>query len=300
MSTLAKHPLTTTDRHGLRQRLLATYGVTAAGFDVEVACRERIDYLKAFLVSTGLYGFVLGISGGVDSTTAGRMAQLACEELRKEGRSASFWAVRLPSGIQRDEAEAQAALLFIQADRVLTINIGAASEALSVACQDGEENGVADVRSTAVMDYHKGNIKARMRMAAQYHVAALYNAAVLGTDHNAEAVMGFFTKFGDGAADLTVLDGLNKRQVRACGAYLGAPGALTNKVPTADLEELDPGKTDESVFGFTYPELDDFLEGKSISEAAEDRILRGFESTEHKRQPIVSFGQDAVALTADR
>ncbi|POC21628.1 NAD(+) synthase, partial [Vibrio vulnificus] len=91
----------------------------------------------------------------------------------------------------------------------------------------------------------KGNVKARTRMIAQYEVAGLVGGLVLGTDHSAENITGFYTKFGDGACDLAPLFGLNKRQVRQIAAHLGAPESLVIKVPTADLEELAPQKADE-------------------------------------------------------
>ena len=95
--------------------------------------------------------------------------------------------------------------------------------------------------------------------------------------------MGFFTKFGDGAADLTPLTGLNKRRVRALAQALGAPDSLVMKVPTADLESLIPLKPDEDAFGVTYDEIDDFLEGKRVSVHAYETILRIYRSSEHKR-----------------
>ncbi len=121
-------------------------------------------------------------------------------------------------------------------------------------------------------------------MIAQYAVAGAHNGLVVGTDQAAEAVSGFFTKFGDGAADVVPLTGLTKRRVRAIAAELGAPDGLVWKVPTADLETLDPGKPDEEALGVTYDEIDDFLEGKPVSEAAFAAIVRRYELTEHKRQ----------------
>ena len=73
----------------------------------------------------------------------------------------------------------------------------------------------------------------------------------------------FFTKWGDGACDLIPLFGLSKRQVRQVAAYLGAPEHLVNKAPTADLEDLEPGKKDEDALGLSYDELDDFFRGQS-------------------------------------
>ena len=272
-----------------KREILDRYGVIPSErFDAASACRKRIDYLKDFLRSTGLKGFVLGISGGVDSSTCGRLAQLACKELRAEGYQAKFYAVRLPAGVQRDEDDAQEALRFIDADEVLTINIGEGANAINESCL-AAVSSIGSSFTPVQADYHKGNIKARLRMAAQYHLAAFYAAAVLGSDHAAEACAGFFSKFGDGACDLIVINGLNKTQVRMCAKYLGAPERVYAKPPTADLEELNPGKLDDEGFGFPYAALDAFLEGEEIAPDIEAKIVATYEKTRHKREPIVEF-----------
>lgn len=107
---------------------------------------------------------------------------------------------------------------------------------------------------------------------------------VIGTDHAAEAVMGFYTKFGDGACDLTPLAGLVKGQVRQLAAALGAPAQLVHKVPTADLEELMPGRPDEEAHGVAYRDIDAFLLGQPVSAEAARIIVETFDKTAHKRQ----------------
>ena len=97
-------------------------------------------------------------------------------------------------------------------------------------------------------------------MIAQYALAGSYSGAVIGTDHAAENVTAFFTKFGDGGADILPLYRLNKRQGKQLLAALGADPALYEKVPTADLEEEKPGIADEVALGVTYNEIDDYLE----------------------------------------
>ena len=109
---------------------------------------------------------------------------------------------------------------------------------------------------------------------------------VLGTDHSAENLTGFYTKFGDGACDLAPLFGLSKRQVRQVAQSLDAPELLVNKTPTADLEELTPQKADEAALDLTYDQIDDFLEGKPVDERVSDRLIAIYKATEHKRQPI--------------
>lgn len=252
----------------------------AESFEAEREIERRVAFLAERLTSTGLRSLVLGISGGVDSTTTGRLCQLAVERARAAGHEARFYAMRLPYGVQADEPDAQLALSFIQADHVLTVDIRPASDA---ALEASQAAGVS-YRDVHHLDFVHGNIKARQRMIAQYAVAGAHDGLVVGTDHAAEAVSGFFTKFGDGAADLVPLTGLTKRRVRAVADALGAPAELVWKTPTADLETLDPGKADEDALGVTYDEIDDFLEGKPVDERAFETIVRRYRLTDHKRQ----------------
>ncbi|MET3495504.1 ammonia-dependent NAD(+) synthetase [Variovorax boronicumulans] len=248
-------------------------------FDAAAELERRTEFLASYLKQTGLKTLVLGISGGVDSLTAGCLAQRAVEKLRAGGYDASFIAMRLPYGVQKDEAEAQRSLTVIKPDRTITVDIRPAADGMLAALKAGD----LKFRDAAHEDFVLGNIKARQRMIAQFAVAGAHDGIVIGTDHAAEALMGFFTKFGDGAADITPLTGLNKRRVRAVAALLGAPDELVYKVPTADLESLVPGKPDEDAFGVTYEEIDDFLEGKPVSAAARAIILSTHRKSAHKR-----------------
>ncbi|MGX1853325.1 ammonia-dependent NAD(+) synthetase [Streptomyces sp. NPDC055299] len=262
----------------LQQEIARDLQVTAS-FDAEQEIERRVAFLTARLTSTGLRALVLGISGGVDSTTTGRLCQLAVERARAAGHEAAFYAMRLPYGVQADEKDARRALEFIRADRELTVDIRPASDAALQAAMDG---GLL-FRDAHHQDFVQGNIKARQRMIAQYAVAGAHDGLVVGTDHAAEAVSGFFTKFGDGAADVVPLTGLTKRRVRAVAAALGAPAELVHKVPTADLETLDPGKPDEDALGVSYDQIDDFLEGGPVDATAAQAIIRRYRLTEHKR-----------------
>ena len=256
--------------------------------DVEQEVSRRVNFIKKRLVESNLTSLVLGISGGIDSTTCGKLAQKAVDELNKEHNTDKyiFAAVRLPYNIQADEDEAQLAVNFIKPSHALTINVQPGVEGIHHQVVDCLPNTLRDAVSDYNIDFVKGNVKARMRMVAQYEVAGLLGGLVLGTDHSAENITGFFTKFGDGACDLIPLFGLNKRQVRALASYLGAPELLVTKAPTADLEELDPGKKDESALGLTYDQIDDFLEGKDIGIEASHKLVGIFNKTQHKREPI--------------
>ncbi|MDQ0585241.1 ammonia-dependent NAD(+) synthetase [Streptomyces rishiriensis] len=256
----------------------------AETFEAEAEIERRVAFLAERLTSTGLSSLVLGISGGVDSTTAGRLCRLAVERARDAGHEARFYAMRLPYGVQADEHHAQLALSFIEPDHVLTVDIRPASDAALEALLS------ADVvfRDARHQDFVLGNIKARQRMIAQYAVAGGHHGLVVGTDHAAEAVSGFFTKFGDGAADLVPLSGLTKRRVRAVAEALGAPAELVHKVPTADLETLDPGRTDEDALGVAYDDIDDFLEGRPVTEGVFRTIVDRYRLTDHKRRPPIA------------
>ncbi|WNL43193.1 ammonia-dependent NAD(+) synthetase [Halomonas sp. PAMB 3264] len=259
-------------------RIRQALGVKAS-IDVKEEIERRVAFLYQRLKDTGLRALVLGISGGVDSTVTGRLCQLAVERARAQGRKAEFYAMRLPYAVQADENDAQQALDFIRADHLLTVNVKPASDAALKALEEG---GLV-FRDEHQRDFVLGNIKARQRMVAQYAVAGAHAGLVVGTDHAAEALMGFFTKFGDGACDVVPLAGLTKDQVRRLGAELGAPASLVKKPPTADLETLKPQLADEDALGVTYAEIDAFLTGEEVDDAARRTILQTFERTQHKR-----------------
>lgn len=247
---------------------------------------RRVDFIKRKLQESGCKSLVLGISGGVDSTTCGRLAQLAVNQLNEESSGYQFIAVRLPYGEQKDEDEAQLALQFIQPSHSVSVNIKAGVDGLHAASHVALEGTGLLPEDSAKVDFVKGNVKARARMVAQYELAGYVSGLVIGTDHSAENITGFYTKFGDGACDLAPLFGLSKRQVRELAATLGAPELLVKKVPTADLEELAPQKADEDALNLTYEQIDDFLEGKPVSQEVTDRLVHIYKITQHKRQPI--------------
>ncbi|ADC51877.1 NAD synthetase [Alkalihalophilus pseudofirmus OF4] len=258
---------------------------TRPSIDPKKEVRTRVDFLKDYLLKTGTKGYVLGISGGQDSSLAGKLAQIAVDELNDEkGGSYQFIAVRLPYGIQHDEDDAQLALEFIKPSVIKTVNIKAAVDASEAAFNQatGEE----------MSDFHKGNTKARERMKVQFDLAAHYGCLVIGTDHAAEAITGFFTKYGDGACDIAPLFGLNKRQGKDLLRVLEADERLYLKVPTADLEDDKPGIPDEVALGMTYENLDDYLEGKEVDSDIKRRIEQRYKLTEHKRQlPVTIYDE---------
>jgi NAD+ synthase len=265
----------------LQAKIIEEMGVRPT-IDPAGEIRTRVGFLKDYLRASRTNGFVLGISGGLDSTLAGKLAQLAVDELRAEGVDADFIAVRLPYNAQKDEEDAQAALAFIEPRSTREYNVAPAV--------DGFQDEYVKTTGERISDFNKGNIKARARMVAQYALAGQHNLLVLGTDHGAESVTGFFTKYGDGGADILPLFGLNKRQNRALLKELGAPEALYNKVPTADLLDDAPGQADEKELGLTYDQIDDYLEGREVPESAAAAIEHRYWITRHKRTvPVTVF-----------
>lgn len=252
--------------------------------DPEKEIRSRVDFLKGYLQGSGMNGCVLGISGGQDSLLAGLLIQQAVTELNESASEARycFYAVRLPYGLQKDEDDARKALAFISPDREITVNIKPAVDAAIASFNDatGEE----------MSDFVKGNTKARERMKVQYDLGAHYRALVAGTDHAAEAVTGFYTKFGDGACDIAPLFGLTKSQGRELLEFLGAPPLFYTKAPTADLEDDQPQLPDEEALGITYREIDTYLTGGTIDDKAKAHLESMYARTMHKRElPVTPF-----------
>ncbi|GFZ26345.1 ammonia-dependent NAD(+) synthetase [Lactobacillus corticis] len=268
------------------QKEIIAYEHVLPEIDPKAEIRKSIDFIKGYLqANPGLKSLVLGISGGQDSTLTGKLCQMAIDEMRQEtgDQDYKFIAVRLPYGVQADASDAADAVAFQKPDVDLTVNIKAGTDAL---VQTLEETGVK------ITDFNKGNIKARQRMVVQYAIAGANAGAVVGTDHAAENITGFYTKYGDGAADLTPIFRLDKRQGKMLLKELGCPEHLYLKKPTADLEDNRPALPDEVALGVTYDDIDDYLEGKEVSEAAAEKIENWWNKSKHKRHLPVSIFDD--------
>lgn len=267
----------------LQEEIIKEMGVKPT-IDVQDEIRITIDFMKEYLYRHSfLKTFVLGISGGQDSTLLGKLAQMAMEEMREETKDDSyqFIGMRLPYGVQFDEEDVDLAFDWIGPDQVIEVNIKSAVDALV------EQFTSKDFE---ISDFNKGNIKARQRMIAQFAVAGDAKGVVLGSDHAAESITGFYTKFGDGAADLMPLFRLNKRQGAAILEEMGAPERLYKKIPTADLQDSKPGLSDEDELGVSYQHIDDYLEGKDIPAVAQERLESLYLNSRHKRHtPITVF-----------
>ena len=257
-----------------QHEIIADLG-TRPAINPEEEIEHRSAFLADYLAHSGLRGFVLGISGGQDSLLAGMLAKRAVELRRAKGEEATFHAMLLPYGEQADRDDAVLACDTIGPDAVHDFDIKPATDALAATFAATEQHSMAD--------FDKGNVKARMRMIAQYAIAGEYKLLVIGTDHAAEAVTGFFTKFGDGGADVLPLSGLTKRQGRQMLETLGVPDVFLTKRPTADLLDARPGQADEDELAMSYQTIDDYLEGKPVADDLAARIDHRYDITRHKR-----------------
>lgn len=264
----------------LQQDIIAKLGVKPV-IDIDDEIRTRVDFLKQYVLSSGTRGLLIAISGGVDSGVATGLCKLATDELTQEtGKEYKTLGVFQPYGEQQDIEDSYAVAKAIGLKYSVETNIQEAVDEMALEVEYALKSiGVHGHVSRS----GKGNVKARTRMVVQYALAFEQNLLVVGTDHASEAITGFFTKYGDGAVDITPLSTLNKRQVRMLAAKLGVPRTVIDKAPTAGLWE---GQTDEAELGITYDDNSDYLEGKEIDPKVKEKLEKHYLRTAHKRLPI--------------
>lgn len=264
----------------MQQEIIKKLGVKP-NIDVDEEIRRRVDFLKEYVKKSGTTGLLIAISGGIDSAVTTALCKKATDELTEEtGQEYRTLGVFQPYGKQTDIEDSYAVKKAFDLKYTVETNIQEAVDEIALEV----EHALKDIgvhRHVSIPG--KGNIKARTRMVMQYALAFEQNLLVVGTDHASEAITGFFTKYGDGAVDVTPLSTLNKRQVRMLAEKLGVPQSILDKAPTAGLWD---GQTDETELGITYDDNSDFLEGKSIDPKVAAKLEQLFLKTEHKRAPI--------------
>jgi len=264
----------------LQQEIIAKLGVQSQ-IDAAQEIRKRVDFLKEYVLSSGTRGLLIAISGGVDSAVASAICKLATDELSaQQGKEYKTLGVFQPYGVQSDIDHSYEVAKALDLQYTVETNIEDTVGEIVLETEFALKSiGVHGHLSRS----GKGNVKARTRMVIQYALAFEQNLLVVGTDHASEAITGFFTKYGDGAVDITPLSSLNKRQVRLLGAELGVPQSVLEKAPTAGLWE---GQTDEAELGITYEDNSDYLEGKEIDPVIKEKLEKQYIKTNHKRVSI--------------
>ncbi|WP_374018389.1 ammonia-dependent NAD(+) synthetase [Paenibacillus thiaminolyticus] len=264
----------------LQEEIISRFGVKPQ-IDADAEIRRRVDFLKQYVTNAGAKGLLIAISGGIDSAVAAGLCRRATDELSAEsGQEYMTLGVFQPYGEQVDIADSYAVAEAFQLKHTVETNIEEAVNEVALEVEQGFK-GLGQPRHISIPG--KGNIKARIRMVAQYALAFDLNLIVVGTDHASEALTGFYTKWGDGAVDITPLSSLNKRQIRQLAERLGVPRSVIDKVPTAGLWE---GQTDEKELGVSYEHNSDYLEGKPVPADVQAKLEQHYRKTEHKRAPI--------------
>lgn len=243
-----------------------------------------VSWMRAAVSNAGLQGYVVGLSGGIDS------AVTAALSVRAVGAENTF-GVLMPCHSQTEDTDY--ALMLAQALSLdpEVIDLTAACDALEATLPEGSPMAHA-------------NIKPRLRMTTLYYIAQSRSCLVAGTGNKPEMMVGYFTKYGDGGVDLEPLGELYKHEVRNLAAVLGVPVSIITRPPTAGLW---PGQTDEEELGITYDELDAILEALETgdtmpaSPAAVARVRRMIAASAHKRAlpPVYHVNRSRSTKPAD-
>lgn len=230
----------------------------------------RVEYIRAYLKSSGARGIVYGNSGGKDSALVGILCKMACE---------NTVGIIMPCaskrnyGMDKDDGLEVAEKFGIE---TRTVDLTPVREA-ELAALDGV---------TELTDMAKANIAPRLRMLTLYAVAHAEGRVVAGTGNASEAYVGYFTKWGDGAYDLNPIADLTVGEIYEFLEYLDCPRVIIEKAPSAGLFE---GQTDEAEMGVSYADIDKIVLGGEVDPDVRAKIERMHAATEHKRSPIATY-----------
>jgi NAD+ synthase len=228
--------------------------------------KEIADWLRDYAERAGAAGYVVGLSGGIDSATTAALCQRAV--------GPAVLGVLMPCHSRAEDS----AMAYLVADtfclETIIVDLAASFDSILAALPPGQS------------EMAKANIKPRLRMTALYALAHTRGYLVAGTGNKSELMVGYYTKYGDGGVDVEPLGGLYKWQVRELANELGVPGPVIERPPSAGLWA---GQTDESEMGMTYDDLDATLAAleagvtRDVDPALLRRVQGMIEASGHKR-----------------
>ncbi|MGB6607012.1 MAG: NAD(+) synthase [Atribacterota bacterium] len=232
---------------------------------METLVQKLCVWMEDKVIEAKAKGIVFGLSGGLDSAV---VAALSIRIFPQD-----TLAIIIPC--HSLEADINDALDFINKFNIpyKIINVSKVYDSLIHLLNDKEKEESFKLA--------EANIKSRLRMTTLYYFANELNYLVVGTGNKSELMIGYFTKYGDGGADILPLGNLLKSQVRELAKYLGIPKKIINKPPSAGLWE---GQTDEKEIGISYEQLDKYLRtGRSSNKIIEKKIQDKITKSAHKR-----------------
>ena len=235
--------------------------------NAEELAEKLVSWIRERVLASGREGVVLGMSGGVDSSTAAVLCQRAFPQ--------STLGVLMPCYSHREDEEHALAVASKFSIPTQTVVLDSAFGTLVKVLPDESTDPAASRLA-------KANLKVRLRMLTLYYFANQLKYMVVGSSNRSELSVGYFTKYGDGGVDVIPLGNLVKAQVRELASFLGIPREIIIKPPSAGLW---PGQTDEGDLGFSYDELDCYLLTGKASDEVKGKIESMRATGDHKRLP---------------
>jgi len=241
--------------------------------NTEQLADKLISWIRGEVLSAGCKGVVVGMSGGLDSSVLAVLCHRAFPQ--------SMLGVLMPCYSRQEDMEHAQAVATRFSIPTKVVVLDSVFDALLKALPDDE----AEPNLSRLA---KANLKVRLRMLTLYYFANRLKYMVAGSSNRSELAVGYFTKYGDGGADILPLGNLVKGQVKEMARLLGIPQQIIDKPPSAGLWE---GQTDEGEMGVTYDELDRYLLTGEASDKLKEKIESMIAAATHKRQPppIASF-----------
>lgn len=266
---------------------------TATGTNQNQAAMDLADqiseWLRRGLEESAAERFVVAVSGGIDSALVCGLAARAVGSDRVLG-------IVMPSASNPDDAVSAARVAEAFDFATITVDLTEPTKVLeNTLPRPHDVANLLNLDSPVHADAQKladANVKPRLRMTTSYYVANLCNGIVLGTGNKSEAMIGYFTKYGDGGVDLMPIVDLYKHEVRELARAIGVPESVVNRPPSAGLWE---GQTDEDEIGLTYDQLDSALMALESGDSSDvpsevlDRVRSMVSGSQHKRAPVPAF-----------